>query len=229
MIRPIVGTIVFGATLAVAATVAAQAPAPPAGHRLELSGGGGLIGGVGLGSRGANLRGNNVTPQPFPLFTTDSRLSPAALIEARAGIAVTRRFAIEGRFAFSRPELRAAVSHDTEAGSPVTVAERIDQYVIDGSLVMAIDRFHVGGINPFLSVGAGYLRQLHEGQIVIEQGRTYHLGGGVKRWLFARGGHMASAGGIRADASLELLSGGVAFDDRLRPHAVVSGAFFVTF
>ena len=42
------------------------------------------------------------------------------------------------------------------------------------------------GLRPFVTAGGGYLRQLHEGLTVIEEGRVFYVGGGARYWIFAR-------------------------------------------
>jgi hypothetical protein len=130
----------------------------------------------------------------------------------------------------SHPDLRTSISADAEDAPPITIAERIDQYGIDAGVVVMLSELSLGGRTvPFVAAGAGYLRQLHEGQTVVEQGRAYHAGGGVKHWLLSRDTGWISAAGMRADARVYLMSGGIAFEDRLRPHLAISGSVFVAF
>jgi hypothetical protein len=203
--------------------------AVPAG-RLEMDAGGGWLGGAGLGSNDANLRAAAATPAPFRLFSVDTNQESAPTFHVRAAFAFTPRFGVEGGLTFGHPELRASVSNDVESAPPITVAERIDQYSIDASIIVLIRELALSQRTlPFVSGGAGYLRELHEGQTVVEQGRVFHLGGGVKHWFMARDQGFISGAGIRIDARLYLMSGGIAFDDRPRPHGAVSGSVFVSF
>lgn len=198
-------------------------------RRFEVAGGLGIFGGAALGADDANLRANNPTPQPFRLFSADSSFERSGLVEARLGFALTRRYELEARFALSRPEVRTSISADVEGAPGLTVVERIDQYVVDGGLLVLFDEVRFAGIVPFAAAGAGYLRQLHEGLTVIESGRIYHVGGGLKRWFFTRDRGFARGAGARADARLYLLRGGIALDDGPRSHGAISGSFFVTF
>ena len=203
--------------------------AVPAG-RFEVDAGGGWLGGASLGSADANLRAAAATPAPYRLFSVDTRLQPAPTFHVKAGFAFNSRFGVEGGLTFGHPELRASVSNDVESAPPIAVAERIDQYSIDASVIVMIRELAIGQRTlPFVSGGAGYLRQLHEGQTVVEQGRVFHLGGGIKHWLMARDRGFISGTGIRMDARLYLMSGGIAFDDGPRPHGAVSGSVFVSF
>jgi hypothetical protein len=213
----------------VVAPASAQGTSARPLRRLELAGGVGLFGGASLGSADAAIRANATPPAPFRLFSTDSTLGRAPVVEARVGTALTRRYAIEGRFSFSRPELRSSISADVEDAAGFTIVERVDQYLIDGALLVLLDEARLGGAVPFASAGAGYLRQLHEGLTVIESGRVYHIGGGIKHWLLSRTRGTVRAAGVRADARLYFLSGGIAVDDGPRPHGAVSASFFATF
>jgi hypothetical protein len=164
------------------------------------------------------------------LFRTDSRFASAPTFHVRAGFAFNRRIGVEGGLVLSRPDLRASISADVEDAPPITIAERIDRYALDAGVVFMISELRLGGRTvPFVAAGAGYLRQLHEGQTLVEQGHAYHAGGGVKHWLLARDWGFISAAGMRADARLYLMSGGIAFEDRLRRHVAVSGSVFVAF
>ena len=227
MIRHLVIGAVCWCSLAVA-TAEAQTPSTQAG-RIEVAGGGGLFGGRGLGNSDASLRANALTPTPYRLFTTTSSVATAPLVEARVAVAVSRRLAVEGRFAFSRPELRTSISADAEGGNAITAVERIDQYMIDGSVTFALDGLRWGDVVPFVAAGAGYLRELHQGQMLIEHGHSYHAGGGVRRRLFVHDRGFVKSGGVRGDVRVYLLSGGAAFDTATHVRVAASGAFFVGF
>lgn len=197
-------------------------------RRVEVDAGGGWLGGAGLGSADANLRASDPARRSFRLFTTGSRFAPTPTFHVKAGFAVNRRIGVEGGLLFSRPDIRTSVSADVEGAPAVTVAERVDQYVVDANVVIMLTELGLGGRTiPFVAGGAGYLRKLHEGLTLVEQGRVYHAGGGVKHWLLARDRGVVSAAGVRADAGLYLMSGGIAVEDRPRPNVAISGSIFV--
>ena len=207
----------------------AQVPGDRPVRRVELSIGAGLFGGAAVGERDASLRANSTTPQPYRLFSTASRFADSADIEARAGFSWSRRLEFEGRFAFNRPELRTAVSSDAEGASPITLAERVDQYLIDGGALFMLEEWQFKRTVPFAAGGAGYVRQRHEGKTLIDEGHLFYVGGGVKRWWLTRRRGAVKTAGVRADARLYLLGGGVSIDDRLRRHGTLSGSVFVGF
>jgi hypothetical protein len=213
-----------------AAPAVAQTPGAARIGRVEVDAGGGWLGGAHLGAVDANLRAATATPTSFRLFSVDSRFAAAPTIHVKAGYSLSRRFGVEGGLTFSHPELRASISNDAEAAPPIAVAERIDQYGIDAGLVVMIRELAIGGRTlPFASGGAGYLRQLHEGQTVVEQGHFLYAGGGVKHWLLARERRFLNGAGLRLDARLYLMSGGIELEDRPRPHGAISGSIFLAF
>ena len=199
-------------------------------RRIEVEVGAGLLGGAGLGSAEANLRANEPTRQTFRLFTTTSDFARAPLWHVGAAFALTRRLALEGTLTKGRPALRTSTTSDAEGAPPITITEKVDQYFIDGSLLVMFDELRIGArFVPFAAAGAGYLRQLHEGRTLIEQGQVYHAGGGIKYWLLTRNLGLVRTAGLRGDVRAYLMRGGISFEDRPRPHVAVSGSVFVGF
>jgi hypothetical protein len=98
---------------------------------------------------------------------------------------------------------------------------------VDGSVL-----FHLTGVSfaggrgiPFVSAGAGYLRDLHEKNEVAETGHELHVGGGIHYW-FGQGKHRA---GVRADVGISRRSGGADAIDTTRTIPVIAGAFAYLF
>lgn len=218
------------ADLAGARDASAQTPRPPRRPRLEASIGGLWIGGAALGSEPAELRANRVPPGPFTLFTTDTDSIGAAGIDARVAWWLTPTIAVEGGLVRVEPELRTRIAGDAEAAEGLTVAERLDQYFIDARVVWLIERFRFRGRTvPFVSGGAGYLRQLHEGRTLIETGQVYNAGGGLRHVLRQRDAGLLRLLGVRLDGRVYVLVDGVQFEDRPRTHGAVTASMFVTF
>ena len=199
-------------------------------RRPEVSIGGGWFGGAALGAADANLRANASPPQSMRVFSTNTRMAGAPTLQADVAFSFNRRWAVEGSVLKSGPDLRSSISGDAEGAPALTVVERIDQYVIDARVVIMLDEVRLGQRTiPFATAGAGYLRQLHEGHTVIDEGRIYHVGGGLKHWLLARDSGLLRAAGVRLDARLYVLTSGITFDDNPRPQGAISGSAFVTF
>jgi hypothetical protein len=182
---------------------AAQAPSAPNG-RLQAGVGVGWLGGSSFGEQPADLRTS--TGGQYRLFESETDLGATASFELRVGFALTPRFAVEGRVARSAPELSTAVSSDAEASGSFTISESIDQYVFDGGVAIRLDEFQAMGLMPFVSAGAGYIRQLHEGDTLVEEGQLFYAGGGFTRVFFSRPQGFIRAAGVRADLRLNILS-----------------------
>jgi hypothetical protein len=219
-------------TLAFAAGVAAPATAQSAGAAAlprpgtwELSGGGVLTGGYGLGERAAELTPNTGSAS-FEQFTTDNRVRQALGVQARIGFIVTPALAVEGGFRFTRPVYEVRVSDDTEGAADTTIEETLSQYVFDGSVVWLLERaaFAGGRAVPFVFGGAGYLRELHEQDALVEDGLEYHAGGGLK-WWFGQGRRV----GVRGEAGISIRDGGFDFADGPRVVPTVGGSLIYTF
>jgi hypothetical protein len=211
-----------------AASVFAQAGPVPQRERFEVSIGGLWIGGAGLGSTNAEIRANNLTPTPFRLFATETSEAAAPGLNARFAYWLSRSLAVEGGLVRVRPELRTRIDSDAESAAPLTAVERLDQYFIDAGVVWLLRRFTFGATVPFVSGGGGYLRQLHEGQTLVETGQLYQVGGGVRHQLFADAGWFRSIG-ARIDGRIYVLVDGVQLEDRPRTHGAFSGSLYLTF
>jgi hypothetical protein len=221
--------LVAAITMAPLGGAAAQGLQAPASRWVEIDAGGGLLGGAALGSVDANLRANERTEQPYRLFTSEQQFDRAGQFHVRAARPWGARWAIEGGVTISHPVLRADVRDDVEGAPAITIVETLDQYVFEGGVAFAIDELRVGRLRPFITGGAGYLRQLHEGQTVVEHGQLFQAGGGVKYPVVSRASGLIRSAGVRGDARVYLLRGGVQVEDRPRPHAAISGSVFIGF
>lgn len=214
-----------GAAAAEAQTVART----PVTGRLEVGIGAGILGSATLGERDANLRANSTTRSAFQLFSTETGFPWAPVLDARARLALTNRYGIEGGLSFARPELQTSVSSDAEDAGALVVSERIDQYLLDAGLFVTLDELRLGPLQPVVSGGAGYLRQLHEGRTLVEQGRFLYAGFGVRHRFTTGARGLLKGTGLRADARLYIVDGGIRVDEAARAQGAVSGSFFVLF
>ena len=183
--------------------------APHAGS-LEVSGGAQWSKGLDLGASAAGeTRNINTGSGPFTLFSTSSRLASAPGALGRLGVYLTRDLAIEAGVQYARPQIRTRVSDDAEQADPVTATERIARYVFDGSVVWHLSQLAFAGKKgvPFVLGGGGYLRELHEGNALVETGREYHAGAGLNYWF----GESSRRLGLRADVQVSMRKGGVDF------------------
>ncbi|MEO6213252.1 MAG: hypothetical protein ABIP65_06460 [Vicinamibacterales bacterium] len=217
--------------LAAAALVASISPAnaqfvrrdTPRSGSVELSGGVLLQGGTDLPDFTATLTRNPTTgSSPLQLFKSDAKLGLAPGLQATVGVYVSRAVSLEAGVQVSRPELRVRLTDDVEDAPDVTATEAITSYVFTGSVL-----YHFGKpasrVRPFLMAGAGHVRDLHEGNDLIDTGLEYHAGGGLKWWR----GKGRRKLGLRADVGVSVRAGGFGTDDgnRIVPTAAASLAY----
>jgi len=220
---------ILAALLASVSTAAAQANRAPARPpRFMVSAGLLLNGGYDLGDRAAQLRGNGVSnPAPFTLFHADGAMDRTAGLDGRFAYALTRAVSLEVGGSWSKPHVNVTVTQDTESTGTTLVAETVSQYTVDiGGLFWLFSRQGTR-LRPYVLGGGGYLRQLHENQLVVETGHTIFGGGGVE-YAFrapARGRRL----GVRGEARLVHRVGGIDFEDKSRSHPSLSVLGFVGF
>jgi len=200
----------------------------PRARMWEISGGGVFIGGVDLGERTAELTSNTgTTGGAFALFVTGNQVKPAPGFQGRIGFVVTPALAIEGGVRFTRPVLEVRISGDAESAPNTTAEETLSQYLFDASAVWHFKNATFGGGRgvPFVFGGAGYLRELHEGDALVEEGVEYHGGGGVKWWLGAGRRRF----GMRAELGISIRDGGFDFEEKPRVVPVAGGSLIWLF
>lgn len=163
------------------------------------------------------------------LFSTSAELAGVSGIEARAGVKVTRVLQVEVSGSYSRPQLRATISNDSEGAPTLTAVEPVRQFTVDGALVFQLPRWRFGrrGV-PFVSAGAGYSQQLHEGDTLSASGQTYHVGAGVKFLLRSRPKGVKGFG-VRGDVRALVRTKGVAFDTNAHVSPVLAASLFLRF
>ena len=105
-----------------------------------------------------------------------------------------------------RPVYEVRISGDIE-DAPDTTAEETLSRPPDGSVVWHVTRAGFERAGPFLFGGAGYLRELHEDDALVEEGLEYHAGGGIK-WWFGQGRRRV---GVRGEAGISIRDGGFDF------------------
>jgi len=206
----------LAAVMLVPAVAGAQAGSPPRKHGFELSVGVIGVGPIDFGTTAADLIGNSPSGPPSTLFRASSSIGSGVGVDARVGFNVTRALALEGGFVWTRATLESRITSDVEGVPNVTVAQDLDTYFIEASALWHVNgaRFAAGRGIPFLSGGAGYLRQLDDdAMLTSESGRVYHAGGGVKYMLVERRRGFVRGLGLRGDARAYLRDGGVELEE----------------
>jgi hypothetical protein len=198
----------------------------PRSGSVELSGGVMWAQGFDLGSAAAEQTRNPTTgTSALVLFNSDTQLDPAPGAQLRLGVYLTPRISIEGGVAYSRPALSISVSGDFEGAESATLSESLTRYVFDGAVVLHLPPFAGGRGVPFVTGGAGYLRELHAGNELVETGTQYYAGGGVKVWF----GQVRRRFGIRGDVGVAIRDGGFDFEDGQRTLPTASASILYLF
>jgi hypothetical protein len=194
--------------------------------RLEVAFGALWIGEQALGSTTAT----ETTPTlgRLPLFTTTSTLAAAPAIEGRVGWRIARALTAEAEASYGQPDLKIAISNDFEGAPATTASERVQQFTIGGALVWSLP-IRIRRLEPFVTGGAGYLRQLHENATLVQTGRYYQFGGGVMVLLASHPDSFLKAMGLRVDARAVIRVNGVAFDSSAHAVPAAGASLFVRF
>ncbi|MGE5358017.1 MAG: hypothetical protein ACM3NQ_03305 [Bacteroidales bacterium] len=197
----------------------------------EILAGGEYLLGESLGSATATMLANNTGTSPYNYFSTSATRQAAPAFRAGVGYNITRMLTVEGGFLMSRGDVKADISGDVEQVPATTATSRLTQYVFDASLVARFSTlaFSKGAGLPFVEAGAGYLRQMLEGNIAKETGQIYHFGGGVQYLWRSRPGSRTSGIGFRAGARAYVRHGGVSFSGSSAVYLGINGALLVVF
>lgn len=211
-----------------AASAHAQAAPELRDNRLTINSGVTWLGRYDVGTSIAQLRGNATGPTApaFTLFTADSYFDSATAPEIRIGLSLTPRLAIEGGASLSRPRVGISISGDPESPAQDLPGEKLQQFEFDGGLTWQLPISLGRRLAPYVTGGAGYLRQLHEDRTLVESGRIYYAGGGARYWL--RGGHgRARPAGLRGEFRVNLRDRGIDFEDKMRAYPTFSLFLFI--
>ncbi len=220
--------VLCAAICATALLVPAVADAQPAREsRLEFGSGVNWFGAATF----ADVDAKEATPAGGrrTVFRSRSALEASAGLVARIGVRLTSWAHMESALAFNPTHLVTRISGDVEQAASVAATETVTQYLIEGGLVARLSRWKAGRSEPFVAAGAGYLRQLNEGQTFVQTGRSYYVGGGTHYVLRRGGAGGIRSAGIRADVRATILQDGVALDRARHVIPTAGAVIFVRF
>jgi hypothetical protein len=208
---------------------AAQAQPPPAAGpgRIEAAFGGLWFGRQPLGTADANE--TTPTGGALKIFATSSELATVFGLEGRVAIRVLSSLEAEVQGTYSRPQLKVAIGGDSEGATAVTAVEKVQQFTIGGGVVWYVPARLGSRLVPFVAGGMGQLRQMHQDRVLLETGRYFQVGGGVKAIFVSRPRGLVNAIGARVDLRALVRTNGVAFDDRGHASPAVGVSAFVRF
>lgn len=210
---------------AASAQIAAGRDAPRRGS-IEITGGGAWSPGFDVASVNAVLS-RSTQAEGFDLFSAAGDVSGFPGAYARLGLYLSRTVSIEGGVRYAKPELSYRLSGDAESADDETAAETLSHYVFDGSVLFHLTRASFAGGRgiPFVSAGGGQIRELHEGNELVETGTEFHATGGVKYWL----GSGRRRWGLRAEAGFSSRQKGLDREEARRLLPLAMGGVVVLF
>ena len=191
--------------------------------------GGGLVwtGGFTGPTTTAELTRNGESSGGFDLFTAAGELEARPGVNARIAVFVSRSVAVEGGFRFSQPTVSYRLSGDAEEAAETTATENLSRYVFTGSLVVHLRRMSPGvSLVPFIAGGAGYIRDLHQGNELMETGTEFHGVAGLKYWFNTAAPRRF---GIRGEAGVSMTDGAFDFSEKSRILPIVSASLVYLF
>lgn len=203
-----------------ATSLLAQARSP----QFEISAGGLFVGGFSAGERAADITANQTSGPLYTLFKSQTRVDSAPGIEARLGFRLSRLLTMEGGVFTARPKLSTRLTADIEGAPDATVTEDLSVYIIDAAVLASFGAGSTSRAVPFVRAGAGYVRELHQDNALVETGWAFHAGGGVTFWMNPR-----QTVGIRADARVYFVNGGIDLDGASRTQGAGGAAVVFAF
>jgi hypothetical protein len=221
------------AVVVCASAAAAQGRGPfvyretPHTGSLEIGGGITWSGGVTGPTNTAELTRNGQSSGGFDLFTADGEMKGRAGVRGAVAVFLSNRIAVEGGFRFSQPAVTYRLSGDAEEAAAVTAQENLTRYLFTGSLVVHLRRMSSGvSAVPFIAAGAGYVRDLHQGNELMETGREFHGAVGLKYWFNSTAPQRL---GVRGEAGLSMIDGAFDFAEKSRTVPVVAASLVYLF
>jgi hypothetical protein len=113
------------------------------------------------------------------VFRSSTSFGQGACIDGRAAVALTPWLDVEGSVAVGRTRLITHITQDPEAAD-ATASERLAVYLFDGGIAAGLERWRRGRIAPYVTMGGGSARQVHEGHTLVSSGATLYAGGGFR-------------------------------------------------
>src|SRR5262249_54483491 len=153
--------------------VAASAQSSPR-HPIEL--GGDMLWLTGVTFNDVNAVQTAFGGSTRTVFRTSTRLGQAVCPEVKVIVGLTSAIEADGSAAVGRSQLPTTITADPEAAS-ATVSEPLTLYLLQGGVAAHPAKWRKGRATPFASAGLGYLRQLHDGQALVQNGMSWYLGG----------------------------------------------------
>lgn len=174
-----------------------------------------------MGEADATETGNGTAP--VTLFRTTTRLDGGVGVSGGVGIRATTSVWVETAVRYRSTRLMKDVTGDIEGAADTTASERVQHLQVDGGAQWLVRRWQRRRLTPYVSGGAGYIRQLHGDGTLVMSGWSGYGGGGVLVELPARSDGAFRSLALRFEARAVWL-GGVTLDDAAHAGAALGAA-----
>ena len=163
-----------------------------------------------VGQVNATETGNGTAP--VTVFRTTTRLDSGVGVGAGFGVRATSTLWAETTVRYRSPQLVTDVTGDIEGAADTTASESVQQLQVDAGGQWLVHRWQHGRLTPYLSGGAGYVRQLLGDDTLVKSGVSGYAGGGLLIELPARQGGAFRSLALRLEARAVWLGSGVTLD-----------------
>ncbi|MDR1990002.1 MAG: outer membrane beta-barrel protein [Acidobacteriaceae bacterium] len=162
------------------------------------------------------------------VFKSTSSLDAGAGLGMRLGFDLTPAIVADVGTSITNRNLTTTITGDVEnaSGAP---QEQVRQYVFEAGVRY---RFHPSTstrLTPFVTAGVGYLRDVHEGNTLIETGHLYYVGGGASYLLRDTPRASIKNLGLRGDVRAQIMNGGVSLDGATHTTPAIGIGLFLRF
>ena len=160
------------------------------------------------------------------VFKSSTTFEQAACPEVKVIVGLTSAIDAEGAVAYGRSHFTTRITQDPEA-SNAAISGSVSVYLLEAGVAAHLARWQRGRSVPFVSAGAGYLRQIHDGQTLIDGGPSGYVGGGARMRLGGDTARGLKSAALRLELRATILGGGSTLDGHVHVlPSVIAGLFF---
>lgn len=207
------------------ASLCAAQPASPA--KYEVNVGARWVGPIAVASELANEAAAGGTTRS--LFSSHTRLGAGVGVAAGFGVQLSRAIRAEMSASYGTTQLNSKVSADAEQVADITVHTPVEQLVVEAGVLAQRSRWRDRRLQPFVTAGVAYLREMYEGRTLIETGSALYAGGGLYYVRASARSRHIRATGLRIDLRGQMRRGGVASSSNIHAAPEVTAGVFVRF
>jgi hypothetical protein len=164
-------------------------------------------------------------------FDAEAAIDGGPALAGRFGWRVWRTLTLEAAATTTRASLQSTIRSTVDPALNGATDTRFHQLAAELGVKAPVGRtFRNGRLAPFVTGGGGYLRQTYEDGVLLETGRLFYIGGGLRYGPAAsRPDRFFKYLGVRLDARAVVRTGGIDVDETARVFPVVTVGAFIVF